>query len=41
MVGVAGMTIHNYEIGNAYPPLDVARRLADVMELTLDDLWPE
>jgi DNA-binding XRE family transcriptional regulator len=33
-------TYLDYELGNRLPPLDVARRLADILSAEVESLWP-
>lgn len=36
----SGSMVSKYETGEVQPPLDVARRIAQVLDTTLDDLFP-
>lgn len=40
-VGIAERTLARYESGEGQPPLDVARRIADVLGCSLDELSPK
>lgn len=37
-VGVVGRTIHHYENGDRQPTPDMLRKLADVLNCTIDDI---
>ena len=39
-VGISYQSVSGYENGITYPGLPVARALADVLEVTLDELFP-
>lgn len=40
LVGVSRQAISAYEAGSMQPSVQVARRIADALECSLDDLYP-
>lgn len=39
-IGKSTTTVFRYERGDAQPPLPTAQRIADVLDSTLDELFP-